>query len=163
MLVPQLIKEKKPATKIGLFLHIPYPSFEIFRTFPWREQLLHGMLGSDLIGFHTYDYERHFISSVKRILGLEVNFNEILYEDRIVKVDSFPMGIDYEKFNTAAKLNEDSNPEERSDLQKRLDEHKQSTSGAKLILSIDRLDYTKGIPNRIRAFEYFLNLSLIHI
>jgi len=157
LLVPQLIKEKKPATKIGLFLHIPYPSFEIFRTFPWREQLLHGMLGSDLIGFHTYDYERHFISSVKRILGLEVNFNEILYEDRIVKVDSFPMGIDYEKFNTAAKLNEDSNPEERSDLQKRLDEHKQSTSGAKLILSIDRLDYTKGIPNRIRAFEYFLN------
>jgi len=157
LLVPQLIKEKKPDTKIGLFLHIPYPSFEIFRTFPWREQLLHGMLGSDLIGFHTYDYERHFISSVKRILGLEVNFNEILYEDRIVKVDSFPMGIDYEKFNTAAKLNEDSNPEERSDLQKRLDEHKQSTSGAKLILSIDRLDYTKGIPNRIRAFEYFLN------
>ncbi|MFY0603482.1 MAG: bifunctional alpha,alpha-trehalose-phosphate synthase (UDP-forming)/trehalose-phosphatase [Flavobacteriaceae bacterium] len=157
LLVPQLIKEKKPDTKIGLFLHIPYPSFEIFRTFPWREQLLHGMLGSDLIGFHTYDYERHFISSVKRILGLEVNFNEILYEDRIVKVDSFPMGIDYEKFNTAAKLNQESNPEERSDLQKRLDGHKQSTSGAKLILSIDRLDYTKGIPNRIRAFEYFLN------
>jgi trehalose 6-phosphate synthase/phosphatase len=157
LLVPQLIKEKKPDTKIGLFLHIPYPSFEIFRTFPWREQLLHGILGSDLIGFHTYDYERHFISSVKRILGLEVNFNEILYEDRIVKVDSFPMGIDYGKFNNAAKLNEDSNPEERSDLQKRLDGHKQSTSGAKLILSIDRLDYTKGIPNRIRAFEYFLN------
>tara|TARA_R110000787_G_scaffold55942_10_gene128875 strand:+ start:2654 stop:4861 length:2208 start_codon:yes stop_codon:yes gene_type:complete len=157
LLVPQLVKEKKPDTKIGLFLHIPYPSFEIFRTFPWREQLLHGMLGADLIGFHTYDYERHFISSVKRILGLEVNFNEILYEDRIVKVDSFPMGIDYEKFNSAAKLNEDSHPEERSDLQKRLDEHKQSTTGAKLILSIDRLDYTKGIPNRIHAFEYFLN------
>jgi trehalose 6-phosphate synthase/phosphatase len=157
LLVPQMIKEKKPDTKIGLFLHIPYPSFEIFRTFPWREQLLHGMLGADLIGFHTYDYERHFISSVKRILGLEVNFNEILYDDRIVKVDSFPMGIDYEKFNSAAKLNEENTLEKRSDFQKRIDEHKLSTTGAKLILSIDRLDYTKGIPNRIRAFEYFLN------
>lgn len=157
LLLPKLIKDKKPNTSIGFFLHIPYPSYEIFRTFPWREELLHGMLGSDLIGFHTYDYERHFLSSVKRILRLDVQFNEISYLDRVVKVDSFPMGIDYKKFNDAAATNLIQKYRDKSDLQKRLDEHISSGDDTKLILSIDRMDYTKGIPNRIRAFEYFLN------
>ncbi|MGB3607604.1 MAG: bifunctional alpha,alpha-trehalose-phosphate synthase (UDP-forming)/trehalose-phosphatase [Psychroserpens sp.] len=154
LLLPKLIKDKKPNTTIGFFLHIPYPSYEIFRTFPWREELLHGMLGADLIGFHTYDYERHFLSSVKRILRLDVNFNEVTYHDRIVKIDSFPMGIDYEKFHQSAIKQKTA---QKSELQQRLDDHIQSSSGAKMVLSIDRMDYTKGIPNRIRAFEYFLN------
>ncbi|MCM5663159.1 bifunctional alpha,alpha-trehalose-phosphate synthase (UDP-forming)/trehalose-phosphatase [Galbibacter mesophilus] len=157
LLLPQLIKEKKPDTSIGFFLHIPFPSYEIFRTFPWREELLTGMLGADLLGFHTYDYERHFLSSIKRILRLDVKFNEIIYHDRIVKVDSFPMGIDYDKFHNAAKQHTELNSKDRSELQQRLDDHIQSSEDTKLILSIDRLDYTKGIPNRIRAFEYFLN------
>ncbi|RSK39297.1 bifunctional alpha,alpha-trehalose-phosphate synthase (UDP-forming)/trehalose-phosphatase [Mangrovimonas spongiae] len=157
LLLPKLIKDKKPNTTIGFFLHIPYPSYEIFRTFPWREELLHGMLGSDLIGFHTYDYERHFLSSVKRILRLDVKFNEVSYLDRIVKVDSFPMGIDYKKFENAALKHTNQEDNEKSELQRRLDDHIQSGSDAKMILSIDRMDYTKGIPNRIRAFEYFLN------
>jgi trehalose 6-phosphate synthase/phosphatase len=84
-----LIKEQKPDVTVGFFLHIPFPSYEIFRTFPWREELLTGMLGADLLGFHTYDYERHFLSSVKRILRLEVNFNEIAYYDRIIKAVHF--------------------------------------------------------------------------
>ena len=157
LLLPKLIRESKPGISIGFFLHIPFPSYEIFRTFPWREEVLEGMLGSDLIGFHTYDYERHFLSSVKRILRLEVNFNEILFKDRIIKVDSFPMGIDYDKFHEAAREHLAKSPSERSDLQKRLDEHIHTDEETKLILSIDRMDYTKGIPNRIRAFEYFLN------
>ncbi|MBL7559336.1 bifunctional alpha,alpha-trehalose-phosphate synthase (UDP-forming)/trehalose-phosphatase [Olleya sp. YSTF-M6] len=156
LLLPQLIKDVKPEVTIGFFLHIPFPSYEIFRTFPWREELLTGMLGADLIGFHTYDYERHFLSSVKRILRLDVNFNEITYHDRIVKVDSFPMGIDYNKFHDAA-LEHDNPNTEISELQKRIDTHLNEDGDKKLILSIDRLDYTKGIPNRIRAFEYFLN------
>ncbi|TDY11841.1 bifunctional alpha,alpha-trehalose-phosphate synthase (UDP-forming)/trehalose-phosphatase [Meridianimaribacter flavus] len=157
LLLPKLIKDKKPNTTIGFFLHIPYPSYEIFRTFPWREQLLEGMLGADLLGFHTYDYERHFLSSVKRILRLDVKFNKINYHDRVVTVDSFPMGIDYNKFHDAALTHTNQNPKEKSELQRRLDNHIQSTSNAKMVLSIDRLDYTKGIPNRLRAFEYFLN------
>lgn len=157
LLLPALIRHRKPNVSIGFFLHIPFPSYEIFRCFPWREELLHGILGADLIGFHTYDYERHFLSSIKRILRLEVNFNEIAYHERIVKVDSFPMGIDYNKFHEAAKSHKKLCSEERSELQRKLDEHFQSTKDTKLILSIDRLDYTKGIPNRIRAFEYFLN------
>ena len=74
LLLPQLIKEAKPNVSIGFFLHIPFPSYEIFRVLPKREELLKGMLGSDLIGFHNYDYERHFISSVSRILRYDVNF-----------------------------------------------------------------------------------------
>lgn len=157
LLLPKLIRDKKPNISIGFFLHIPFPSFEIFRTFPWREELLEGMLGADLIGFHTYDYERHFLSSIKRILRLEVNFNNIDYLDRTVKVDSFPMGIDYNKFYNAALVNDTQQKKERSELQRRLDDHIKSASDAKIILSIDRLDYTKGIPNRLKAFEYFLN------
>ena len=156
LLLPQLIKEKRPDITIGFFLHIPFPSYEIFRTFPWREELLKGMLGADLLGFHTYDYERHFLSSVKRIMRLDVKFNEISYYDRIIKVDSFPMGIDYGKFHQAAL--DHANPDtEKSELQKRLDSHLEEGEDQKFILSIDRMDYTKGIPNRLRAFEYFLN------
>lgn len=154
LLLPQLIKDKKPNTTIGFFLHIPFPSYEIFRTFPWREEILTGMLGADLLGFHTYDYERHFLSSVKRIMRLDVQFNEISYHDRMIKVDSFPMGIDYDKFYNAA-LEHHSESIEKSDLRKRLEEH--ISEDKKLILSIDRMDYTKGIPNRIKAFEYFLD------
>ncbi|WP_418509672.1 bifunctional alpha,alpha-trehalose-phosphate synthase (UDP-forming)/trehalose-phosphatase [Corallibacter sp.] len=157
LLLPKLIRDKKPNVTIGFFLHIPFPSYEIFRTFPWREELLNGMLGSDLLGFHTYDYERHFLSSIKRILRLDVKFNDIQYHDRIVKVDSFPMGIDYDKFHDAALKHASLKKEEKSELQRRLDDHIQAGSNAKLILSIDRMDYTKGIPNRIKAFEYFLN------
>ncbi|ADY30357.1 MULTISPECIES: bifunctional alpha,alpha-trehalose-phosphate synthase (UDP-forming)/trehalose-phosphatase [Cellulophaga] len=157
MLVPQMVKDKKPDISIGFFLHIPFPSYEIFRTLPWREEILRGLMGSDLIGFHTYDYERHFLSSVRRLLGLDVSFNEVHIENRIVKVDSFPMGIDYKKFSEAGKANSLNITENQSDFQQRLNAHKESTKDAKLILSIDRLDYTKGIAKRLNAFEYFLN------
>ncbi len=157
MLVPQMVREKRPNISIGFFLHIPFPSYEIFRTLPWREEVLEGLLGSDLIGFHTYDYERHFLSSVRRLLGLEVSFNDIYVENRVVKADSFPMGIDYKKFSGAAAAHQRNTSEQQSDLQRRLNNHKESTPDAKLILSIDRLDYTKGIAKRLNAFEYFLN------
>ncbi len=154
LLLPQMIKNKKPNTTIGFFLHIPFPSYEIFRTFPWRKEILKGMLGADLLGFHTYDYERHFLSSIKRILRLDVNFNLINYKDRRIKVDSFPMGIDYDKFYSAA-TEQSGKPKEKSELYQRLQTH--NNENKKLILSIDRMDYTKGIPNRIKAFEYFLD------
>lgn len=157
MLVPQMVKEKRPNTSIGFFLHIPFPSYEIFRTLPWREEILEGLLGSDLIGFHTYDYERHFLSSVRRLLGLEVSFNDIHLDNRVIKVDSFPMGIDYKKFRDAAISHGKNTKEKRSDFQQKLDSHKASAPDTKLILSIDRLDYSKGIAKRINAFEYFLN------
>jgi trehalose 6-phosphate synthase/phosphatase len=157
MLVPKMVREKRPNLSIGFFLHIPFPSYEIFRTLPWREEVLEGLLGSDLIGFHTYDYERHFLSSVRRLLGTEVSFNDIYVDNRIVKADSFPMGIDYKKFSEAAKIHQQNSEDQKSDLQRRLDLHKKSSPDAKLILSIDRLDYSKGIAKRLHAFKYFLD------
>lgn len=156
LLCPKMIKDVRPDVTIGFFLHIPFPSFEIFRIFPWREPLLEGILGADLIGFHTYDYERHFLSSVKRILRKEVSFNRVNLETREVVVNTFPMGIDYNKFNNAAQSHLDMAADEKSDLKKQLELHKKGANQGKLILSIDRLDYTKGVVNRIKAFELFL-------
>ncbi|MCF8359293.1 MAG: bifunctional alpha,alpha-trehalose-phosphate synthase (UDP-forming)/trehalose-phosphatase [Prolixibacteraceae bacterium] len=169
MMVPRMIKEKRPDVTIGFFLHIPFPSFEVFRILPWRYELLQGMLGSDLLGFHTYDYERHFFSSVRRLMGIEINFNRIHTEDRIIMADAFPMGIDYEKFMNLSIETKHKLVQEKSELQLELERYFLISPNRKLILSIDRLDYTKGIPNRLRAFSIFLekypeyqgNVSLI--
>jgi trehalose 6-phosphate synthase/phosphatase len=147
MLVPKMIKEKYPDAKVGFFLHIPFPSYEIFRLLVWREEILRGLLGADLIGFHTYDYVRHFLSSVRRLLGFEHSLNRVTYEDRYVQVDAFPMGIDYNRFT-----NEYNTHEFQQEVQRIVN----STQGEKVILSVDRLDYTKGIPERLKAFDLFL-------
>jgi len=146
MLLPKLIKDKFPNAKVGFFLHIPFPSIEIYRLLIWREEILHGLLGSDLIGFHTYDYVRHFLSSTRRLLGLEANFNKISYENRDVRVDAFPMGIDYNLFSK--RYDYQNFPEDAKELE--------NMNDTKMILSVDRLDYTKGIPERIKAFNRFL-------
>ncbi|HCF51367.1 MAG TPA: bifunctional alpha,alpha-trehalose-phosphate synthase (UDP-forming)/trehalose-phosphatase [Syntrophomonas sp.] len=147
MLLPQMIKEKYPQSQVGFFLHIPFPSFEIFRLLIWREEILSGLLGADLIGFHTYDYVRHFLSSVRRLLGSDHNFNKISYEDRYVQVDAFPMGIDYDYF--ARECDPEKFQQETGDII-------ENVKGSKIILSVDRLDYSKGIPERIKAYRKFL-------
>ena len=114
------------------------------------------MLGADLIGFHTFDYERHFLSSVKRILRLDVDFNRVANGLREVVVNTFPMGIDYDKFHNAATTHFQQKNREKSELKKQLELHKKGDESGKLILSIDRLDYTKGVVNRIKAFDLFL-------
>jgi len=147
MLLPEIIKRHNPTVQVGFFLHIPFPSAELFRLLVWREEILRGLLGADLIGFHTYDYVRHFLSCTRRLLGLDDVLNVINYEDRYVKVDSFPMGIDYKRF---AGSYDDSN------LSPEVLEIKKIKETKKIILSIDRLDYTKGIPARIRSYNNFL-------
>ena len=150
MLLPAFLREKFPAATIGFFLHIPFPSYEIFRMLPsnWRKELLQGLYGADLIGFHTYDYRTYFLNSTLRILGLEDHMGELMYDNREVKVDSFPMGIDYDKYHNAAK----SRPVRAE--QKKL---RRTFGSLKLILSIDRQDYSKGILKRILGYELFLN------
>lgn len=157
LLLPAILRASSKDLTIGFFLHIPFPSYELFRTCPWRDELLHGMLGSDLLGFHTYDYVRHFISTASRLGGLDVQLNEISYRERTVRADFFPMGIDYSRYHEAA-LEHKNRPEgSASELMRNLDNHINAFADSRLILSIDRMDYTKGIPNRIRAFEYFLD------
>ena len=148
MLLPAMIREAFPDLSIGFFLHIPFPSYEIFRMLPWREDILEGVLGADQIGFHTYGYMRHFLSAVYRIKGYEHNFGKLTVSQRQISVDVFPMGIDYEKYAFPERTTDTT---ESNKIIKRL-----LAKGRKLILSIDRLDYTKGIPHRIRAFERFI-------
>jgi trehalose 6-phosphate synthase/phosphatase len=147
LLLPNLLREKLPRVKIGFFLHIPFPSFEIFRILPWRKEILEGMCGSDLIGFHTYDYVRHFLSSVRRLLGYEHTIGQLFTEKRVVRADIFPMGINYDQYKDASK--DEQVRREISRIEKKLGDRK-------IILSVDRLDYTKGIIHRLRAFDHFL-------
>jgi trehalose 6-phosphate synthase/phosphatase len=147
LLVPKMIREVLPEATIGFFNHIPFPSFEIFRLLPWREEILEGVLGSDLIGFHTDDYTRHFLSSVYRLLGYEHHLGEIHVDDRIIRADTFPMGIDYERFSSSIQ-----DPQ----VQKEMSKLKRKLPECKLILSVDRLDYTKGMPERLKVYNAFL-------
>jgi len=150
MLLPSMLRQElggDPA--IGFFLHIPFPSFEIYRLLPaaWRAKILSGIMDSDLIGFHTKDYATYFSNSVQRILGLTIDNNLIKNEKQISKIDYYPISIDFHKFNSGfmkkgvAKL--------RKEMKDRFGERK-------IIFSVDRLDYTKGISNRLQAFRLFL-------
>lgn len=148
MLVPAMVREALPDVSIGFFQHIPFPSYEVFRLIPWRDQLLKGLLGADLIGFHTFDDVRHFMSAATRIVHAPANANElILEEERTVIVDAFPMGIDYDKYR-----NHVFNPKTKRNETKL----HQLMGDRKLMISIDRLDYSKGIPERLKAYELFL-------
>ncbi len=152
MLLPGMIRKKFPAATIGFFLHIPFPSFEIFRLLPsdWRKKIFEGLYGADLIGFHTHDYATYFLRSTLRILGLPRHMGEVLYHNRLVKVDTFPMGIDYQKYHSHALSKGAMN--EKQKLKKNLGHYK-------MILSVDRQDYSKGILNRLRGYEYFLEMN----
>jgi trehalose 6-phosphate synthase/phosphatase len=147
LLLPKMLREKLPNATIAFFQHIPFPSYEIIRMIPWRKQLLEGIVGADLIGFHTYDDMRHFLSAVSRITGLSSESGYIQAENRIINVDSFPMGIDYDKFANQAKSRKTQNI---------VREFRKQVEDKKLIITIDRLDYSKGIPQRIQAFDQLL-------
>jgi trehalose 6-phosphate synthase/phosphatase len=147
MVVPHLLRKANPNVTIGFYQHIPFPSYEVFRTLPWRRELLEGVLGSDYIAFHTYDDMRHFLSSVHRLLGYPYHGSEIQLKDRMVVADSLPMGIDYEKYRENASHEEAVEREER---------YRKALGDQRLILSMDRLDYSKGIPRRLEAFDAFL-------
>ncbi len=149
MLLPKLVREKFPDIPIGFFLHIPFPSWEIFRMLPraWREEIIEGLLGASLIGFHTHDYTRDFLTSVLRTAGYEHQLGSLTLRDRVVKVDTFPMGVDFERFARAAQ-----SPETET----RVAELREKCVGQKVIFSVDRLDYTKGLLNRLRGYDLFL-------
>lgn len=148
MLLPELTRNELPNSTIGFFLHIPFPSYEIFRQIPERNELIKGLLGADLVGFHIYDYARHFISSSMRLLGAQSQNGVLEYNGRYITVDTFPISIDYGRF-TEQLATKDSQQEIKA-LQKSLGDQK-------LIVAVDRLDYSKGIMERLRGFELFLN------
>jgi trehalose 6-phosphate synthase/phosphatase len=143
MRVPALLRERLPGVRIGFFLHIPFPNPEIFFALPRRQWLIEGMLGADLIGFHTRRYRGHFTAALRRLLGLEMKDEKVAYNGRSVHLGIFPMGIDGESFET------------RSHDRKVLAEtaRLRSDRGLCLLVGIDRLDYSKGLPRRLLALE----------
>jgi len=148
LLLPELLRQHLTDASVGFFMHIPFPSSELFRTLPWRSEILHGMLGADLVGFHTYDYVRHFLSSASRIEGVEHSLGRVVVQGRVVAADAFPMGIDYERYASAGG---------QGQVQREVERIRKRVGSAKIVLSIDRLDYTKGILQRVEAFDLFLS------
>jgi len=148
-LLPEMIRKSFPKLDIGFFLHIPFPSFEMFRLLPrkWREEILRGITGADVIGFHINDYTQYFLKSVKRTLGYKIDQNYISINSRLSKADAFPIGIDFTKFHEACFS-------PKTNFQK--DKIKKYLEDRKLIFSVDRLDYSKGFLFRLKSYERFL-------
>ncbi|OUS42733.1 glycosyltransferase family 20-domain-containing protein [Ostreococcus tauri] len=147
MLVPEMLRQDVETMKIGWFLHTPFPSSEIYRMLPMREALLHGCLAADLVGFHTYDYARHFVSATSRILGLEATPDGVETQGGFTRVAAFPIGIDPSRFTAALRTDQ---------VQDHIKELQERFRGRKVMLGVDRLDMIKGIPHKLLAFEKFL-------
>jgi trehalose 6-phosphate synthase/phosphatase len=145
LLLPALLRQRLPHARIGFFLHIPFPASEVFRTLPHREELLRGLLGADLIGFHTTSYLRHFASALLLLLGHPTQVDRVLVEDRVVRLGVFPMGVDAKRIAALA---------ERPVLVPEVEEIRAGSDYT--LVAIDRLDYTKGVPQRLLAFENLL-------
>lgn len=143
-LCPEFVRRARPDARIAFFLHIPFPPFDLFRILPSHRELLRGVLASDLVGFHCPGYVSNFEDCVERLLGVRVDREngEIENGDRVARIAAFPLGIDYERYERAAQ--EGPRP--------------QRAPYEKIILGVDRLDYTKGIPERMRAYERMLEL-----
>jgi trehalose 6-phosphate synthase/phosphatase len=146
LLLPGLLRQRLPEAKIGFFLHIPFPSEELFRTLAQRDSLLRGLLGADLVGFHTPAYLRHFAASLTQILGLNVDIDRVHLPDREVRLGVFPMGIDVQTFSGHAQ-----DPSVQREA-----ETLRGDGSVRLLVGVDRLDYTKGIPRRLLSFERML-------
>jgi trehalose 6-phosphate synthase/phosphatase len=150
MLMPGLLRELRPDLRIGFFLHTPFPSYEIFRCHPNREELLQGLLGADLIGFQTFGYLRHFRSTILRLLGIESDISQIAVDNHITRIGVYPIGINSEKFQRELQSDE---------FADRLDEFQKAYQGKTVVLSVERLDYTKGVPHKLNAIEKFLEMN----
>jgi len=147
MLLPALLRARIPDARIGFFLHIPFPSSEVFRILPWRREILNGLLGADLVGFHTFAYMRHFMTSLLHVGGLEADIDRVRINNREVRMGVFPMGVDAKAF---ARLAND------PDVVARAEAIRKNAGGRRIVLGIDRLDYTKGIPRRLEAVEMLM-------
>src|SRR4029079_7015544 len=135
MLLPALLRQRLPKARIGFFLHVPFPASEVFRVLPWRKELLHGLLGAHLIGFHTFGYLRHFMTSLMHVDGVEPQLDRVHVGEHEAQVGVLPMGIDARRFSALA-----ADP----DVRARVSAIRRDAGGRRIVLGVDRLDYTKG-------------------
>jgi trehalose 6-phosphate synthase/phosphatase len=145
MLVPAYLRKRVPDARIGFFLHVPWPSSDVFRILPSREEILEGVLGADLIGFHTESYRHNFMHSAAKVLNLDLGIDNIVWEERNVHAGVYPISIDLDEF-------ERTSPE----VEQLVEQLRNDTRGKKTVLGVDRLDYTKGVPRRLLAFDRLL-------
>lgn len=146
-LVPAMLRRRGMANPIGFCLHIPFPSTETYRNLPEREPVLEGMLGADLIGFHTHEYATNFRAAAVRVLGADLTQDGIRLGGRRTRVAALPIGIDPDEITRMRESREAR--QELASLQT-------TYAGRKIIVGVDRFDYTKGIVEKLRAFELLL-------
>jgi trehalose 6-phosphate synthase/phosphatase len=151
VLLPQMLREKLPDAAIGFFLHIPFPSSEIFPVLPRREELLEGLIGADLLAFQTHGYLQQFRAALLRVLGMESKIAELAVGSRPVRLEALPIGIAPEEY-TQLLNSDDKTAQHYAEWVERY-------RGRKVLLAVDRLDYTKGIPERLRAYAHLLRSS----
>ena len=147
MRVAPVIRQARPDARIGFFLHVPFPPFDLFRILPWDRELLRGLLACDLVGFHCAGYATNFMDCAEQLLGARVDreHGQVEHGQRTVKVATLPLGIDYERFAERAR---------QAPRAKKI--------GEQVVLGVDRLDYTKGLPERMLVFERLLELHPEH-
>jgi trehalose 6-phosphate synthase/phosphatase len=151
MLLPQMLRNRLPDAALGFFLHIPFPSSEIFPILPRREELLEGLLGADLLAFQTHGHLQQFRAALLRVLGLESRIAGVSLGNRPVHLEALPIGIAPEEY--AGLLKSDAKTQsQHADWVERY-------RGRKVLLAVDRLDYTKGVPWRLRAYAHLLRSS----
>jgi len=151
MLLPRMLRQRLPDARIGFFLHIPFPSAEVFSMLPRRDEVLEGLLGADFIGFHTHRYLQHFRSSLLRVLALESQIDSVDYSGRSIGLGALPIGIAPEEFTRL--IGED--PE----TARHYADFKARYAGQQVLLAVDRLDYTKGLPQRLRTYRHLLSAN----
>jgi trehalose 6-phosphate synthase/phosphatase len=147
MMFPRYFREKVPSAQISFFLHIPFPSSEIYKVLPVRAELLVALLHCSMLGFHTYDYSRHFLQACSYILGVETGPRDVVYKGNSIPVGIFPVGIDVDKWLSYLPA---------QDVIERVKELELNFKGCTVFIGVDRLDYIKGVPHKLRAFEMFL-------
>ncbi|KAL6053726.1 Trehalose-6-phosphate synthase [Balamuthia mandrillaris] len=147
-LVPSIVAEKLPRTRLGFFLHTPFPSSEIFRMLPSpaREEILYSLLSCTLVGFHTYDYSRHFLKACTSVLGLETSSSRVFYDYRTITTGVFAAGIDPNKFLEHLHTQQ---------VKERIAQLKKKYGNRKILLGVDRMDVVKGLPEKLNGFQYF--------
>ncbi|MFC6882112.1 MULTISPECIES: alpha,alpha-trehalose-phosphate synthase (UDP-forming) [Actinomadura] len=142
-LVPAMLRRLRPDLRIGFFLHIPFPPLELFWQLPWRRQILEGLLGADLVGFQLQGAAQNFVRLCRRLLEARYNRQDVFWGDRVVRARSFPISVDVHELNDLVN---------RPDVRERAEEIRTDLGDATICLGVDRLDYTKGIAQRLQAF-----------
>ncbi len=151
-LTPRLVRARRTDLPIGVFWHVPFPPVELYRVFPWRSELLEGMLGANLVGFHTPSYTANFLEACERVLGAQVDWSDgrVRYQSGTSRVLPFPLGIPADYFEQLA-----ASPR----IRERAQRIRRGLRSPVIVLGVDRLDYTKGILERLLGFERFLEIN----